>query len=68
MSDCPSSPTIQAGPGTLLLHEHPPVYTAGRRTEDSERPLDGTPVIDVKPSVAHYASVPKAKIPKWAGG
>jgi lipoyl(octanoyl) transferase len=23
------------------------VYTAGRRTEDSERPLDGTPVIDV---------------------
>ncbi|MER7915035.1 MULTISPECIES: lipoyl(octanoyl) transferase LipB [unclassified Streptomyces] len=34
-------------PDTLLLLEHPPVYTAGRRTEDSERPLDGTPVIDV---------------------
>ncbi|MGW1888694.1 lipoyl(octanoyl) transferase LipB [Streptomyces sp. NPDC002004] len=32
---------------TCLLLEHPPVYTAGRRTEDSERPLDGTPVIDV---------------------
>lgn len=32
---------------TVLLLEHPPVYTAGRRTEDSERPLDGTPVIDV---------------------
>ncbi|KUJ54547.1 octanoyltransferase [Streptomyces albus subsp. albus] len=32
---------------TCLLLEHPPVYTAGRRTEDSERPLDGTPVVDV---------------------
>ncbi|MEU6815256.1 lipoyl(octanoyl) transferase LipB [Streptomyces sp. NPDC046860] len=32
---------------TVLLLEHPPVYTAGRRTEESERPLDGTPVIDV---------------------
>ncbi|MFF8727772.1 lipoyl(octanoyl) transferase LipB [Streptomyces sp. NPDC015171] len=34
-------------PDSVLLLEHPPVYTAGRRTEDSERPLDGTPVIDV---------------------
>ncbi|MFF3325976.1 lipoyl(octanoyl) transferase LipB [Streptomyces sp. NPDC002889] len=34
-------------PDTCLLLEHPPVYTAGRRTQDSERPLDGTPVIDV---------------------
>jgi lipoyl(octanoyl) transferase len=32
---------------TCLLLEHQAVYTAGRRTEDSERPLDGTPVIDV---------------------
>ncbi|MET7621691.1 lipoyl(octanoyl) transferase LipB [Streptomyces sp. NPDC005408] len=32
---------------TCLLLEHPPVYTAGRRTADSERPLDGTPVVDV---------------------
>ena len=32
---------------TLLLLEHPSVYTAGRRTEDGERPADGTPVIDV---------------------
>jgi lipoyl(octanoyl) transferase len=32
---------------TALLLEHPPVYTAGRRTEPSERPTDGTPVIDV---------------------
>ena len=34
-------------PDTVLLLEHPPVYTAGRRTEASERPSDGTPVIDV---------------------
>ncbi|EFK99339.1 lipoyl(octanoyl) transferase [Streptomyces sp. LcepLS] len=34
-------------PDTCLLLEHPPTYTAGRRTEESERPLDGTPVIDV---------------------
>jgi lipoyl(octanoyl) transferase len=27
--------------------EHPSVYTAGRRTEISDRPLDNTPVIDV---------------------
>lgn len=32
---------------TVLLLEHPPVYTAGRRTEPSERPTDGSPVIDV---------------------
>jgi len=32
---------------TLILLEHPPVYTAGRRTTIQERPLDGTPVIDV---------------------
>jgi lipoyl(octanoyl) transferase len=34
-------------PNTLLLLEHPSVYTAGRRTEAAERPADGTPVIDV---------------------
>jgi lipoyl(octanoyl) transferase len=34
-------------PDTVLLLEHPPVYTAGKRTEPWERPLDGTPVIDV---------------------
>lgn len=32
---------------TVLLLEHPPVYTAGRRTEALDRPIDGTPVIDV---------------------
>jgi lipoyl(octanoyl) transferase len=34
-------------PDTVLLLEHPPVYTAGKRTEAWERPVDGTPVIDV---------------------
>jgi lipoyl(octanoyl) transferase len=34
-------------PDTVLLLEHPSVYTAGRRTEAFERPVDGTPVIDV---------------------
>ena len=34
-------------PDTVLLLEHAAVYTAGRRTEPHERPLDGTPVIDV---------------------
>jgi lipoyl(octanoyl) transferase len=34
-------------PDTVLLLEHPPVYTAGRRTEPFERPFDGTPVVDV---------------------
>ena len=32
---------------TALFLEHPPTYTAGRRTEPFERPQDGTPVIDV---------------------
>ena len=32
---------------TLLLLEHPSVYTAGKRTLQSEKPQDGTPVIDV---------------------
>lgn len=30
--------------------------------------VDGTPVIDVKPYIAFYDAMPKAKIPKWAGG
>jgi lipoyl(octanoyl) transferase len=37
---------VAGGPDTLLLLEHPPVYTAGRRTESHERPVDGTPVVD----------------------
>ncbi|NKS67697.1 lipoyl(octanoyl) transferase LipB [Rhodococcus hoagii] len=35
------------GADTLLLLEHPAVYTAGRRTAPEDRPADGTPVIDV---------------------
>jgi lipoyl(octanoyl) transferase len=34
-------------PDTVLLLEHPPVYTAGKRTHPADRPFDGTPVIDV---------------------
>jgi len=34
------------GTDTLLLLEHPPVYTAGRRTLPEERPADDTPVVD----------------------
>lgn len=36
-----------ARPNTLLLVEHPPIFTAGRRTLDNERPIDGSKVIDV---------------------
>jgi lipoyl(octanoyl) transferase len=35
------------GPDTVLLLEHPSVYTAGRRTEPADRPIDGTPVVEV---------------------
>ena len=34
-------------PDTCILLEHVSTYTAGKRTEDSERPTDGTEVIDV---------------------
>jgi lipoyl(octanoyl) transferase len=37
---------VAGGPDTLLLLEHSPVYTAGKRTEATERPFDGTPVVD----------------------
>jgi len=32
---------------TVLLLEHPSVYTAGKLTEPTDRPVDGTPVVDV---------------------
>ena len=31
----------------LLMLQHPSVYTAGRRTQLADRPIDNTPVIDV---------------------
>jgi lipoyl(octanoyl) transferase len=38
---------VAGGRDTLLLLEHPPVYTAGKRTEPHERPVDpSTPVVD----------------------
>ena len=39
--------TADGGEPTVLLLEHNPVYTAGRRTEPEDRPLDGTPVVEV---------------------
>jgi lipoyl(octanoyl) transferase len=39
---------VAGAPGTVLLLEHPPVFTAGKRTEPHERPTgDDVPVIDV---------------------
>jgi lipoyl(octanoyl) transferase len=39
---------VDGGHGTVLLLEHPPVFTAGKRTEPHERPLgDDVPVLDV---------------------
>lgn len=34
-------------PSSVLLLEHSPVYTAGKRTEEHEKPFDGTPVVPV---------------------
>src|SRR5204862_8143780 len=34
-------------PPTVVLLEHPSVYTAGKRTNSWDRPVDGTPVVDV---------------------
>ena len=39
---------VEGAPETVLLLEHPPVFTAGKRTEPHERPFDpAAPVIDV---------------------
>ena len=38
---------LELRPNTLMLVEHPSVYTAGRRTTLDERPIDGTLVVDV---------------------
>ena len=42
---------VDGGPDTVLLLEHPPVFTAGKRTDPHERPTggraEGVPVIDV---------------------
>ncbi|MCW2615071.1 MAG: lipoate--protein ligase [Frankiales bacterium] len=38
---------VAGGEDVALLLEHPPVYTAGKRTEPWDRPVDGTPVVEV---------------------
>lgn len=42
-----SEVATQTRPETVLLLEHSSVFTAGKRTEEYEKPTDGTPVIDV---------------------
>ncbi|MGV8872133.1 MAG: lipoyl(octanoyl) transferase LipB [Rhodococcus sp. (in: high G+C Gram-positive bacteria)] len=37
----------EVGADTLLLLDHPSVYTAGRRTAEEDMPRDGTPVVEV---------------------
>lgn len=38
---------VSGADNTVLLLQHPPVFTAGKRTQPEDRPWDGTPVIDV---------------------
>ena len=38
---------VDGAANSLILIEYPSVYTAGRRTDNLERPQDGTPVVDV---------------------
>ena len=40
---------VDGAPGTVLLLEHPPVFTCGKRTDEHEKPLDpgGADVVDV---------------------
>jgi lipoyl(octanoyl) transferase len=39
---------VDGGPDTVLMLEHPPVFTAGKRTEPHERPLAGDLPADVQ--------------------
>lgn len=47
LQDALHAQVVAGGEDVALLLEHPPVYTAGKRTEPHERPLDGSPVVDV---------------------
>lgn len=62
-------------PDTVLLLEHPSVYTAGKLTEAWERPFDGTPVVDVDRGgkitwhgPGQLVGYPIIKLPKQRGG
>ena len=44
---CSTASSTGRSPDTVLLLEHPPTYTAGKRTRPEDRPQDGTPVVDV---------------------
>lgn len=41
------SEVVAGAPDVLLLLQHPPVFTAGRRTQPEDRPWDGSPVVEV---------------------
>ena len=58
----------------VLFVQHPPVYTAGRRTLPEERPFDGTPVVDVDRGgkitwhgPGQLVGYPIAKLPREVG-
>ena len=62
-------------PDTLLLLEHPAVFTAGKRTEVHERPTDGTPVVDVDRGgkitfhgPGQLVGYPIVTLPEWRDG
>ena len=63
------------GPETVLLLEHPSVYTAGKRTKADERPADGTPVVEVDRGglitwhgPGQLVGYPIVRLPGGAGG
>ena len=61
-------------PSTVLLLEHAAVYTAGKLTEDHERPFDGTPVVargprgpQTRPGPRPFLAVPLRTLENPAG-
>ena len=55
------------GPDVLMLLEHPPVYTAGKRTRPADRPTDGTPSSTSTAAASSRGTVPASSsaTPSW---